>query len=749
MIHRIISFLLKSSVIIFLLSSLVFVITFFFIKEGNTFNKRLKLLDQKKWQVSEEVEIYWSETALPYIYAKNDSDLFYATGALQGFLRLGQLEILRHLSQGKLSELIGRKGNDLDIFIRTVDFSRTVEETLSYADEEEMMVIKSFTKGLNDYIKYNKSIPLDLRILGISKIKTWSEKDLLTLHKFLSSDVNWTVLPKFLKIFKEKDFSGFWKNWVLEENLFISDLKESFLDEGVFNKSLEAGSNAFVIKKERTQSQLAPIVAGDPHLGLILPNLWLLMGQFSPSFNSLGVYMPSLPVAVMGRNKDIAWTGTNMWGVSSYLFKLNEEEKESITSRKEIIKTRFGKDKTVFIRESKKGPIISDTAIFNYGEPLALYWSGSHFSKELKSFLNANKSKSVFEFLDSFDDYGESALNFLVADKKNNIARIHVMKQPILNDFKQRKVIQDENNFVLKFKTVKDFKRLLNPEENLIVSANNLNPELKPSPMWFNPPDHRKNRITSLLIESERIGVEDIRKIQTDIYLKTSEQMVNLWLKGYEVKDLSEVMLILSKWNFTYDEKLREPFIFEEMAVYFAKLVLSKNSLSNSQITNLLSHSSWKKKTITSFKKLSEENKLEVLSKLKLFSKLIDLNTKWGDVHKLNLSHPVAKIPLIGRYFTFYDGPYSGGNETVFKAAHKSGLGDYKTSFGANLRLIYDLSKEDSNYLCLLGGQDGEVKSRHSFDQFSKWRKGEYFKTYFKKESVIKNSIYKSKMTSI
>ncbi len=739
------NFLLKSFLIL-LLSTSITSCSFLFNKDEKTFSKRLKTFEAKKWNLKKKVDVYWNKQGVPYIYAENDLDLFYVTGLVQSFLRQGQMELFRRLSQGRLSEMIGKRGHDIDTLIRTIGYDKAVEEIKYNFTKEESLILESFVKGINDFNKKIKKVPLDLKLLGVKELEPWSLDDLIRVHRFTSSDVNWMVWPRFIKIMDEEGFKGFWKDWAIEESFKGVSLNQNdFLNESLFSYVSDAGSNAFVIGKSKSYSRKAPIVAGDPHLGLMVPNLWLLIGQSSPSFNSLGVFMPTFPVPVMGRTDHLAWTGTNMWGLNTYFFNLSDDEISKLGVRKEVIKTRWGKDKIIEVRESLKGPVISDTKFFRSKKPVALSWTGHFSSNEVGSFIKANKAKSVNEFRDSFKDYGQVALNFVVADKENNLAKIHVLKQPVLNINSEKKLIQDSFNFVKNFKNSKDFPIILNPKKGFLVSANEPVLGVEPSPTWFSPPMYRYDRISDLIGKDLKVDLSEIKKIQNDVFLKPSKDMVLFWKEQYPSTQPSFLVNLLN-WDYKYEENLEEPYIFEELAAFFAKKVFNLKKLSLSQIKVLMSHSSWKEKSIKAFKSLKLKERKEILIALEAKSKTINKNIKWKDVHKLNLSHPLAKLPLIGKYFTFYDGGYPGGNETVFKALHKSGENDYSTKFGANLRLIFDLSDEDKNYTSLMGGQDGYFWSEHTFDQFSKWRKGEYSQTYFKKETVIKTA---KKLTSL
>jgi hypothetical protein len=62
------------------------------------------------------------------------------------------------------------------------------------------------------------------------------------------------------------------------------------------------------------------LLASDPHLSLNLPNLWLTVGMRSPSYDIVGMMVPGLPVMGFGRNRHIAWGGTNLRSASSDAF---------------------------------------------------------------------------------------------------------------------------------------------------------------------------------------------------------------------------------------------------------------------------------------------------------------------------------------------------------------------------------------------------------------------------------------------
>lgn len=74
-----------------------------------------------------------------------------------------------------------------------------------------------------------------------------------------------------------------------------------------------AGSNAFAVSGSLSASG-RPILAGDPHLGLEMPAIWLPMRFVIAGRTSEGVTLPGLPALTIGRTDQVAWSFTNLEG---------------------------------------------------------------------------------------------------------------------------------------------------------------------------------------------------------------------------------------------------------------------------------------------------------------------------------------------------------------------------------------------------------------------------------------------------
>ena len=68
---------------------------------------------------------------IPQVYASTSHDLFYAQGFVQAQDRFFEMDVRRHTTAGRLSELFGEQTLQVDKTIRTMGWRRVAEQELS------------------------------------------------------------------------------------------------------------------------------------------------------------------------------------------------------------------------------------------------------------------------------------------------------------------------------------------------------------------------------------------------------------------------------------------------------------------------------------------------------------------------------------------------------------------------------------------------------------------------------------------
>ena len=106
---------------LFTLLLIVLVSVYFYIsKTATNYNFTLSSDD-----VTSEVKIIFDDNAVPHIYADNETDAMFALGYVQASERLWQMDLIRHVGAGELSELFGESMIDNDKFLRSLGIDKT------------------------------------------------------------------------------------------------------------------------------------------------------------------------------------------------------------------------------------------------------------------------------------------------------------------------------------------------------------------------------------------------------------------------------------------------------------------------------------------------------------------------------------------------------------------------------------------------------------------------------------------------
>ncbi|MFG3101678.1 penicillin acylase family protein [Streptomyces sp. NPDC048182] len=132
---------------------------------------------------------------IPQVYASSEQDLFMAQGYVQAQDRFYEMDVRRHMTSGRLSEMFGEGQVDNDEFLRTLGWDRVAkkeyDEKLSAATKG---YLQAYAKGVNAYLKGKdgKDISLEYAALGFTndyKPQTWTPVDSVAWLKAMAWDL--------------------------------------------------------------------------------------------------------------------------------------------------------------------------------------------------------------------------------------------------------------------------------------------------------------------------------------------------------------------------------------------------------------------------------------------------------------------------------------------------------------------------------------------------------------------------------
>ena len=702
-------------------------------------DQRLAAFPVSDLPLERPVTIRWNEHAIPWITAETDGDAAFALGLVHAHLREAQIAIGKRASQGRLSEIGGRFAVRIDAAIRTLDIAAAVPAIEAALPEATRVWLTRFVEGLNHYTRHAGQPPPEFRLLGIRREPT-TVADVLTAARLVSLDITWGFWFGLLRAGGDRE-ALFKRGLAARQSQwpsYTADGRAAVL-ERLLAGYVRSGSNCVVVAPGRSATGHA-MLASDPHLSKTVPNFWLLAGVRCPSLHVVGMMPPGLPIFGLGRNAAMAWGGTNMHAQSSDLYDVSGEPPDSFTSRQERIRVRFGRTRTVTVRRSRLGPVLSDVASVptRPGEVLALRWVGHAASDETSAFLAAAQATTPNAFRAAFAPYAVAGQNMMFATADGHVGQILAVALPERSRRMPERLVLDAGAAADDWGGVRPSPALpwsLDPPEGVLASANNVPTELDiPIGQSFGAPE-RVRRLYALLGAAERLTVADLKRLQTDVLSTASADLAAGLVARLDAAGVLPPPA-LRGWDGDYQASAAAPVAFETLLYHVAHGVCAPPG--GKAPADKLVWAVLRAFLLADLDALPERRRQEVLATAvrKAAADARKFAT-WGDMHRQPVQSLLAAIPLIGAWFRHDTYPTGGSRETVFNSGHGLVRAAHRTTFGSQSRFVADLSDLDASEFILFGGQDGWIGSANALDMMPAWRAGGYVRLPLRPETVV------------
>jgi len=566
-------------------------------------------------------------------------------------------------------------------------------------------------------------------------------EDILTLGRLVGADITWLAWLQLMHLRSSPEWNRIWSKLIetgrgLGPNLAASDGVGSAAMQAALGVNNRAGSNCLAVSARRSAGGSAWL-AGDPHLGLSLPNNWLLAGYKSPSYDAVGLMIPGLPFLAIGRNPWIAWGGTNLHAAASELVDISEIPDAALEGQEETIRVRWGNARTCVVRRHGRSPVLSDSAFFRSADrKLALRWVGHTPSDEFTAMLRVNRAHGWDDFSAALEGFAVPGQNMIYADVTGEVGHALAAWVPKGLEKAPADLISHSgewNGFV----TGGGLPRRHGSAVDFVVSANDGPPETEIVVGHFFSSPTRRDRISSLLSSADRIGFSELVKLQRDVVAPTARELAlefaRLARAGGAIDEKSaRLVSLLETWDGAYDAESAAPAAFEALLSHFAKLFYPHT-------IQAAYAAGWAMRDlIADDVRAADPGQIGPLVRqaVQRTAKSLGLRA-WGRIHRLRLTYMLGALPVIGRRYRYLDLPTGGGSETIMKTAN--GLTDrrHAVRYGSNARYIFDMSDADGAHLVLLGGQDGWFGSSSFTDQVALWRRGDYIRMPLRRETVL------------
>src|SRR4051812_10988408 len=141
------------------------------------------------------VTVLRDASGIPQVYAETSHDLFYAQGYTQAQDRFFEMDVRRHTTAGRLSEMFGTATLGVDKTIRTMGWRRVAEREVSRLSPRTQAYLQAYSDGVNAYIHSHSpsKISLEYTVLGLTgldyRVEDWSPVDSVSWLKAMAWDL--------------------------------------------------------------------------------------------------------------------------------------------------------------------------------------------------------------------------------------------------------------------------------------------------------------------------------------------------------------------------------------------------------------------------------------------------------------------------------------------------------------------------------------------------------------------------------
>jgi len=139
--------------------------------------------------ITEPVDVYRDAYGVPHILARNEADLYLATGYVMAQDRLWQMDLLRRVASGRLAEVFGSRFVDTDLLLRALRIPEKARRVLAATPLASRQAVEAFAAGVNAFIQEKeKQLPLEFRLLRY-KPERWEPEHSAYLIGYMGWDL--------------------------------------------------------------------------------------------------------------------------------------------------------------------------------------------------------------------------------------------------------------------------------------------------------------------------------------------------------------------------------------------------------------------------------------------------------------------------------------------------------------------------------------------------------------------------------
>ncbi|WP_435622558.1 penicillin acylase family protein [Flagellimonas sp.] len=732
-----------------------------------------------------DVTVYYDSFGIPHIYAEQEEDAFRALGYVHAQDRLWQMELLRRVAIGRLSEVFGSDLVETDKFFLSLGIDENTKEAVKNLDANSptAKLSNAYLEGINAFIEAGPK-PVEFYLTGL-ELKPFTIEDVYNAVGYMAFSFAQAHKTDPLLTDIQNDFGSEY----LADLTISSDTStvwiKNFKNIGGDSVSLDLmsavsralkklpipqfeGSNSWVLGPDKTKSGKV-ILANDPHIGFAQPSVWYEAHINTPTYEKYGYHLAGVPFPLLGHDRNVAY-GLTMFQNDDLDFYVEEANVSDST----LYKTETGWEKYKIVnktipvkdgdpisfsyKKTRHGPVLNGIAKQITGDkPIAMSWMYTKWDNQvLDALYGISHATNLNEFQGALPKIHAPGLNVMYGDAQGNVGWWAAAQLYQMPDSVSTKFFLDGttgNQEPIRFLDFSENPSAINPPWNYVYSANN-QPDSIAGMLYpgYYLPENRARRIVDLLEPKNDWDKESVSEMILDVTSSVNPELVRELIKLLDISHLNQEQLVLvdrlTNWDGSYPLDSQSAVLYHRCEYYILKNTF-EDELGPEKFTQFLSTHLMKRQIAWGaimkvgkwWDNIGTPNYKETRNDMVLKSfadawgslqKDLGSDTNewtWDKVHTLEHKHPIGEVESLRKYFNIGPFPVEGSREVINNLTFPyDSTGYYKVSSGPSTRRIIDFSDIENSISILPTGQSGNPLSEHYDDQAEMFINGQFRK---------------------
>jgi penicillin amidase len=739
------------------------------------------------------------EKAMPYVLAGSLDDALFVQGFAVAQDRFLQMHLLRSVAKGRLSEIAGDKGLEVDERALKFGFLAAARRHASLLAAEDRRFLRRFADGVNLFLSRRDDHPLELKLAGIQP-EPWQIEDSLAIMylmgwnsaanyraELLAFDLQQKLGARVHELIgatarsepggpapapsrgRERRERGELGSAETRQILTVAEVSEP-------DRLLAVGSNAWAVDSTKAKGG-APLLANDPHLdNLVLPGPFHASAIIIPGRRVVGVSVPGIPGIVAGRNERLAVGFTNAYGDAQDVVRYDLDPSEPGAYFERGERRRFGEEHhdlrvkdggapggfrivPVTVLTTPRGRVFKKTDRVAF----VIRWSSLETMSEHLGIDYLFVADTVADAREKLRAITYIQLNVVMADKAGNIGLQVTGRYPIRRRGNGALPVNEsvEEDDWIGWVPFERNPSESNPPRGWIANANqDTTPPGYPGmySSYFSP-EYRYERLRELLDGSPSFSAAEFLAMQQDVKNPLAVRLVPVFVAALrDASDTKPLGDLLVGWDCRDERSSTAATVYHRLYERTAVLTfedelgpeLTRAMLSDWYVWQkpferfLLEGSPWFDRADTPEHETREAIIQRAARELASTDADFASPAPWAEANVLRMRHPLGRDGLKADLFRGIDFHLPGSGETLFRA--RAPFGERDVAVAQTMRMVVDLADDEKVAGTLNGGTVGRTGSTHLFDQAGTMYAGDTLYWWFSDAAIERQKRHELRM---